>query len=421
VTAGGKRPSLRPVIDGARLWRRHEDMARIGATGRGGVNRQALSAEDAAARALLLGWASQRGYAASTDSIGNLFIRRAGKSPLLLPILTGSHLDSQPTGGRYDGTYGVLAGLEALEAMDDCAIATQRSIELAVWTNEEGSRFPPTTMGSAVFAGALPLRIALETKDGVGVSVAEALAAIRMAHPILADRATPFLIAAYVEAHIGQGPILEQKAARIGAVSGIQGLRWFEIDIQGQAAHAGTTPKSSRRDAMMAAVDLVSDLRKRVDEFGEALRFTIGRMVVSPGSPNTVPEKVAFTIDLRHPDRTVLRTLTAEIRTACRNPIGGCTIALRETIDSPPVIFDHRIVQSIRLAATDRRLSCLDLVSGATHDAKHLATLCPTGMIFIPCRGGVSHNEAESIEPQDAAAGAQILADVLLELSNMSD
>jgi N-carbamoyl-L-amino-acid hydrolase len=411
----------RVAIDGARLWRRHEDMARIGATPGGGVKRQALSAEDAQARNLLIAWSAARGYAAAADAIGNLFIRRPGRKPHLPPVLTGSHLDSQPSGGRYDGTYGVLAGLEVLESLDDCGVETERAVELAVWMNEEGSRFAPTTMGSAVFAGALPLSAALATQDAEGSSVAEALASIRVGRPTAVSEHKPRLPAAYVEAHIEQGPVLERRGVRIGAVSGIQGLRWFEVETQGRAAHAGTTPRADRQDALMAALDLLADLRGLTERGDERVRFTVGRMTVSPGSPNTVPEKVAFTIDLRHPDSGVLSDLGMRIREACRPMRAGCSVTLREILDSPPVAFDPRIVESIRLAAATHGHSSLELVSGATHDAKHLAGLCPTGMIFIPCRDGVSHHESEAITLEDAAAGAQILADVILELASTLD
>jgi N-carbamoyl-L-amino-acid hydrolase len=416
--------AARVTIDGARLWQRLEQMARVGATPGGGVNRQALSTEDAEAKDLLITWSKARGYAVATDRIGNLFIRRAGRSPHLPPVLTGSHLDSQPSGGRYDGTYGVLAGLEVLESLDDCRIETERTIELAVWMNEEGSRFVPTTMGSAVFSGALPLSTALATRDASGTSVGEALASVRGGLPAdLSEREPRFPIAAYVEAHIEQGPVLEQHGARIGAVSGIQGLRWFEVEIRGRAAHAGTTPRADRQDALMAALDLLSDLRRLLDDGDDdRVRFTVGRMTISPGSPNTVPDKLTFTIDLRHPDRGALNDLAISIRDACRRPArAGCAVDLREILDSPPVAFDPRIVESIRLATAARGYSSFDLVSGATHDAKYLAGLCPTGMIFIPCRDGISHHESEAIEPDDANAGAQILADVVLELACVVD
>lgn len=412
----------RVTVDGARLWQRHEDMAQIGATPAGGVNRQALSIEDSEARRLILDWSDARNYQAATDAIGNLYISRTGRRLDLPPVLTGSHLDSQPAGGRYDGTYGVLAGFEVLEALDDRRIVTDRTITLVAWMNEEGSRFAPVTMGSGVFAGALSLASVLATSDTAGTSVAEALASLEETQSALLPQvAVPFPVAAYVEAHIEQGPILERLGKRIGAVSGIQGLRWFEITVQGRTAHAGTTPHADRQDALVAAIDLIGDLRQRSQYGGEQVRFTIGRMIVGPGSPNTVPNSVVFTIDLRHPDRRVLEEISQSIATACQHPRGACTIALREMLNSPPVTFDPRVVKSVRLAAADRGYPWLDLVSGATHDAKHLANLCPTGMIFIPCRDGVSHHEAESITREDATAGAQILADIVLELAMTAD
>lgn len=412
----------RVIVDGARLWQRHEDMSQIGATPVGGVNRQALSIEDSEARKLILSWSDARNYQAATDAIGNLYISRAGRRPDLPPVLTGSHLDSQPAGGRYDGAYGVLAGFEVLEALDDRRIATDRTITLVAWTNEEGSRFAPVTMGSGVFAGALSLTSALATRDTAGTSVAEALASLEKTQSGLLPQVTvPFPIAAYIEAHIEQGPILERLGKRIGAVSGIQGLRWFEITVRGRAAHAGTTPHADRQDALVAAIDLIGDLRQRSLHGGEQVRFTIGRMIVGPGSPNTVPNSVVFTIDLRHPDRCVLEEISQSMAAACRHPRGACTVTFREMLNSPPVTFDPRVVESVRLAAADRGYPWLDLVSGATHDAKHLANLCPTGMIFIPCRDGVSHHEAEAIAPEDATAGAQVLADVVLELAMIAD
>jgi N-carbamoyl-L-amino-acid hydrolase len=232
----------------------------------------------------------------------------------------------------------------------------------------------------------------------------------------------PFAIAAYVELHIEQGPVLEQQGKWIGAVTGIQGLRWFEVAVRGRAAHAGTTPHASRQDALMAALGLIAELRQFAEDLGgEQARFTVGRMMVGPGSPNTVPDQVTFTIDLRHPDRDVLAAISQGIEHACRVPRNGCTTAMSVLLTSEPVAFDPRILDMVRLAAGARGYPCLDLVSGATHDAKHLSNLCPTGMIFIPCLGGVSHHEAESITPEDAAAGCEVLADVILELAGTPD
>jgi len=399
-----------------RLWQRHLEIAKIGATGRGGVNRLALTPEDAEARRRVLAWTAARGFEASVDPIGNLFIRRPGGSPTASPIVSGSHLDTQPTGGNFDGVFGVLAALEVLEAVDEARVTTMHPFELAVWTNEEGARFQPTTMGSAVFAGALPLAVALATVDAHGVSVEEALAQTLKAVPVTNRRAFRFPMAAYLEAHIEQGPVLEAAGKIIGVVSGIQGLRWFRVEVTGQEAHAGTTPRARRKDALMAAVDMVQALRELMLDAPDTTRFTVGRFEVHPNSPNTVPGRVLFTIDFRHPDREVLARLGDQVEAACREHARGCDVAVVETLHSPPTDFDPRISELIRAAAEGRGLPHMPIVSGATHDAKYMAPLCPTGMIFVPCAGGISHNEAERATAADLAAGARVLAEVMLNL-----
>jgi N-carbamoyl-L-amino-acid hydrolase len=409
------------AVDGDRLWRRQMELAKIGATARGGVNRQALSPEDARARAMLLDWVKARGFAGSVDPIGNLFIRRAGSDQTAAPVVTGSHLDTQPTGGRFDGVYGVLAGLEVLETMSDLGLATRRPIDLVVWTNEEGSRFPPTTMGSAVFAGALPLDRALLTQDAAGVSVGEALAQTLAAAPVEDRRSLGFPIAAYVEAHIEQGPILEAKQKVIGAVTAIQGLRWFSIEVLGQAAHAGTTPRHRRRDAFSAAVAMVATLERVMLDDSDTVRFTVGRVEVAPNSPNTVPARVLFTVDFRHPDAAILARLGDQVESVCHANARGCEVRIAETIRSEPATFSAAIVSSVTAAALRLGLSHMDIVSGATHDAKFMTGRCPSGMIFIPCRDGVSHCEEEEASPEHATAGARVLAEVLLELANSGD
>jgi N-carbamoyl-L-amino-acid hydrolase len=412
---------LASAIDSDRLWRRHMELAQIGATARGGVNRQALSAEDGRARAILLDWAKARGFAGSVDPIGNLFIRRPGGDQTAIPVVTGSHLDTQPTGGRFDGVYGVLAGLEALEAMSDIGLATRRPIDLVVWTNEEGSRFAPTTMGSAVFAGTLSLDRVLLTRDAAGVSVGDALAQTLAAAPVEGRRPLGFPIAAYVEAHIEQGPILEAQQKVIGAVTAIQGLRWFSIEVIGQAAHAGTTPRRRRRDAFSAAVAMVAALERLMLDDTDTARFTVGRVEVAPNSPNTVPARAFFTVDFRHPDAAILARLGDQVATVCRANARGCEVRIAETIRSEPAAFSAAIVSSVTAAALRLGLPHMDIVSGATHDAKFMTGRCPTGMIFIPCRDGVSHCEEEEASPEHVAAGTRVLAEILLELANSGD
>lgn len=401
-----------------RLWQHLLDIASIGATGRGGVNRQALTPEDAEARLRLLAWAAERGFSASIDAIGNLFIRRGGKHPTTSPVVAGSHLDTQPTGGNFDGIYGVLAAFEVLEAASDAGVATKRPLEAVVWTNEEGARFQPTTMGSAVFAGALPLETALATTDTTGVSVAQALAETVQRLAIPQQRAFRFPMAAYLEAHIEQGPILEATRHTIGIVSGIQGLRWFRIEVTGEEAHAGTTPRRSRKDAFVAAVRMVTALQELMYDAADTVRFTVGRFEVTPNSPNTVPGRVLFTIDLRHPEAAVLSRLGDQVAVVCHAQAQGCSVAVTETLSSPPVEFDPAMRSLLRNAAARQALVHMDMVSGATHDAKYMADLCPSGMLFVPCQGGVSHNEAEYATPSDLAAGTRVLAEVMLELAN---
>ncbi|MDE0057881.1 MAG: M20 family metallo-hydrolase [Defluviicoccus sp.] len=347
-------------VDGGRLWRRLMEMAEIGAIPGNGVNRQALSDEDIAARELLVDWARRRGYAVAVDDAANLFIRRPGGDPELAPVLTGSHMDSQPRGGRFDGIYGVIAGLEAIEAIDDAGAATRRPIELVAWTNEEGSRFDPGCMGSMVFSGAAPLERFEDALDANGISFGRALARTLSAAPDLPRRNGAALPAAYVEAHIEQGPVLEAASVPIGAVTGVQGSQRFVVEIGGATAHAGTAPVKGRRDALQAALRAVARLNEAMTDSNDVLRFTVGRFEVTPNSPNTVPSKVVFSIDL----------------------------------------------PSLRMP------------SGANHDAAFVASVSPTAMIFIPCLRGISHHESEYASPEDCAAGAKVLAETLCALAD---
>lgn len=409
----------RPAINGSRLCERHREMASIGATGRGGVNRQALTAQDAEGRRLLISWAQARGYLVTIDAIGNLFVRRPGTRGETQSVMTGSHLDTQPTGGNFDGVFGVLAGLEVLETLDDAHLVTPRPIDLVIWMNEEGSRFPPPTMGSAVYAKAMPLERALDTADADGVLVREALLD-HIAHlPKLQTHDTSVPPIAYVEAHIEQGPVLEDAGCQIGVVTGIQGLYAYEVHVTGREAHAGTTPLHGRRDAFVAATDLIGRLRENLKDPADLLRFTVGKFHVSPGSPNTVPGQVTFSIDLRHPDPDVLGRAGETVLETCSGEAGGCMVTARTLLQSLPVSFDPRAIEIVRSAAVQQHLHHRDLVSGATHDAKFMAALMPTAMVFIPCKDGVSHNETESARAEDMAAGTQVLCDTLIALSRM--
>ena len=402
-----------------RLWKRHVEMARLGGLPGGGVNRQALSAEDAASRNLLAGWAQARGFDVFTDAIGNLFVRRAGSDPAAAPVMSGSHMDSQPTGGRYDGMYGVLAAFEVLEALEDAGIATRRPVIAVAWANEEGSRFQPGAMGSAVFAGQYRLDDMLMARDWDGVLLKDALATTLKAAPVpLRDGPPGFPVAAYVEAHIEQGPRLENERRTIGVVTGIQGSRRYIVSISGEEAHAGTTPRAARKDAYAAATRIAAAMYEATTDADDMLRFTIGRVEVLPGSPNTVPGKVTFTIDMRHPENAVLDRHEAMLHEIVGRLALPCPAGIERVTNVAPTVFAPAVVDLVRARSAALGLSHMDMPSGAGHDAMHIAHLCPAGMIFVPCERGISHNEAENATPADLAAGTRVLVEVLEELAN---
>jgi len=405
-------------VDRGRLWQRHMEMAKIGAIPGDGVNRQALTREDIAARKLLIGWAEGLGFSIAMDAIGNLFIRRNGRNPDAPPVLTGSHMDSQPSGGRFDGIYGVLAGLEALEAFDEADAVTERPIEVVVWTNEEGGRFSPGAMGSMVFTESRRLEDCLGIADAQGVLFADALAETLAATPGTEKRPFNFPVAAYIETHIEQGPKLESEGLPIGVVTGIQGSRWFEVEVVGESAHAGTTPLRFRRDALQEALAIISALNDLMNDPSDTVRFTVGRMEVIPNSPNSVAERVRFTIDFRHPEGSVLSDLGNKIEPTCRRAVTCCEVEVREVFHRQPCCFDPRILGVIEAAATKLSLPAIRMPSGAFHDALFMNEVCPAGMIFVPCEKGISHNPAEYASPDDLAAGARVLALALLDLAN---
>jgi N-carbamoyl-L-amino-acid hydrolase len=402
-----------------RLWQRHAEMAKLGGTPKGGVNRQALSAEDAAARNLLASWAKARGFSVFTDAIGNLFVRREGSEPAALPVLSGSHMDSQPTGGRFDGMYGVLAALEALEALEDAGVTTRRPVMAVAWTNEEGSRFQPGAMGSAVFAGRNKLEDMLAVKDWDGMALSDALAETMKAAPAPTRAGKPgFPLDGYVEVHIEQGPRLENERKIIGVVTGIQGSRRYIVHTEGEEAHAGTTPRAARKDAFAAATRIAAAMYEATTDADDTLRFTIGRVEVHPGSPNTVPGKASFTIDMRNPSDTVLNAHEKKLFDIAAARATPCTARIERVTAVPPTEFDPHVIHLVRAKAEALALPNMDMPSGAGHDAMHIAKLCPAGMIFVPCERGISHNESENATPADLAAGARVLVEVLVELAN---
>jgi beta-ureidopropionase / N-carbamoyl-L-amino-acid hydrolase len=405
-------------VDEQRLWRRHAEMAQLGAIPGNGVNRAALSKEDIAARKLLLSWAAKRKFTVCVDGIGNLFVRRAGTDANAAPVMTGSHMDSQPRGGRFDGIYGVLAGLEALEAMDEAGVTTRRPVEVVACTNEEGGRFAPCTMGSMVFTGARPLADVLEVTDNEGIKLRDALAATLAATPDAARREFRSPAAAYIEAHIEQGPLLENARKTIGVVTGIQGLRWFNIEVFGKTDHAGTTPLAQRKDAVRDAIAIINVLAELTQDMQDVTRFTVGRMLVTPNSPNSVASHVLFSVDIRHPDPQTIARLGDAVAPLARKAAKFCDVKVTPTLHDDPCVFNAQITGAIEDAAQTLGLPHMRLSSGASHDAMYMARLCPTAMIFVPCEKGISHNEAENATPADLAAGARVLTAALIELAN---
>jgi N-carbamoyl-L-amino-acid hydrolase len=403
-------------VNGSRLWDMHMEMAKIGPGIAGGNNRQTLTDEDRQGRNLFQKWCENAKMAVSIDTMGNMFARRAGRDDSLAPVMAGSHLDTQPTGGRFDGVFGVLAALEAVQTMNDLGIETKRPIEIVNWTNEEGSRFGPPMMGSAVFSGALAENVANATQDHDGVTMAEALDAIGYRGKVATK---PRSIHAFFECHIEQGPYLEREDKAIGVVTGVQAMRWYKARVLGEARHAGTTPPSSRKDAMTAAARLVLKIDDIMQKRGDAGRCTVGILQAYPGSPNVCPDRVEFTVDMRNPTTDELNLMDKEFRRAAEDLYvdTGCGVEIEETWFSEPVHFDSNCLDAVRRGAEEHGHAWRDIMSGAGHDAVNVARLAPTAMIFIPCKDGISHNEAEYSSPEAIAAGADVLLAALLDLA----
>ncbi len=402
-------------VDGARLWDSLMQLARIGATDKGGVCRLALTELDRAARDCFVAWAKAAGCTVRVDAIGNIFARRPGERADLPPVATGSHIDTQPTGGKFDGNYGVLAGLEVLRTLNDAKVRTIAPLEIAVWTNEEGSRFVPVMMGSGVFAGAFTLDHALAQRDRDGVSVADALASIGYAGADSAD-GSPHAVGAYFEAHIEQGPVLEAHDATIGVVQGALGQRWYDVTVHGMEAHAGPTPMELRRDALLAAAELIAAVNRIAHEHAPHGRGTVGYVDVHPNSRNVIPGRVTLTADLRAPDDRTLAAMDAALRESCANVAAqaGLRIDVEQVVYFAPQPFERRLVESVREGADALGLRSMDIVSGAGHDAVYLARVAPTAMIFVPCKDGISHNEIEDARPEHLEAGCNVLLHAML-------
>jgi N-carbamoyl-L-amino-acid hydrolase len=408
------RPNAPLTVNGERLWSSLMTMARIGPGAAGGCNRQALTDADREGRDLFVRWAREAGCGVAIDQVGNIFARRPGRDPGAAPVLAGSHLDTQPTGGRFDGVFGVLAGLEVVRTLNDHHIETPRPIEIACWTNEEGARFAPAMLGSGVVSGAYDLAFAYARTDKSGLTFGDELARIGY----LGDTpAAPRAFAAMFEAHIEQGPILEHEGDTIGVVTGIQGAYWFDITLGGQSCHAGPTPMEMRRDPWRAAAPIIAEGFAIAERNGPDGRFTIGDMKAEPGSRNTVPHRVTFPIDMRHPDMARLDAMIADFH--CFGE-ASCSkhhidFGMEQVWRMPATSFDARLIDLVEQSAESLGYRHRRIVSGAGHDSLHTAQFAPTAMIFVPCADGLSHNEAESATPEDLAAGAAVLLHAMLK------
>ena len=388
-----------------------EQLARIGARPDGGVDRQALTEADLKARRFLVSYARSLDCDVRQDVAGNVFFRRAG-SAITAPVMTGSHIDTQPAGGKLDGAFGVCAGLEVLAALRDMGVSTRRPVEVVAWANEEGCRFAPGSMGSAAFVDPRRLDAFRAASDAAGTTYGDCIDRILRELADVPVCALQRDVHAFIEAHIEQGPVLEQSAVPIGAVRGIQGVRWYRVHGVGEAAHAGTTPLDHRRDALRALADLAHRLYALADG-NPSLRLTIGTLTVVPGSINTIPGEATLTVDARHPDASVLDGCASLLADFCSELRHGCHVSFAESMAMPTTWFDHAITASVREAADGLGLGVMEMMSGAFHDSLHLASHCPTGMIFIPSQGGLSHNPAEYTEPAHLVAGTRVLAAVV--------
>jgi len=403
-------------INETRLWQRMMDMAKIGATPKGGVNRVALSDEDKIGRDLFIEWCQAAQCSITIDAIGNLFARREGKQNSLPAILIGSHLDSQPTGGKYDGVYGVLAALEVVETLNDNDILTDAPIEIVSWTNEEGARFAPAMLGSGVFAEVFSLDYAYSREDDKEKKLGDELERIGYkgnAQPNLNKYKASF------EVHIEQGPILEAEEKQVGIVTGVQGIRWYDLEILGKETHAGPSPMQYRKDPMKAALPLLQKVYAIADDFAPEARVTVGYANASPGVRNTVPGKLSISLDLRHPDEATLSKMDESLQAIVEGyKTEGITVGLNEIWYSPPVVFDENCVAAVEQATKDLDISARKMVSGAGHDSVYVARKMPTSMIFIPCEDGLSHNELEHAEQADIYAGANVLLHAVFNIDN---
>ena len=404
-------------INGDRLWASLMEMAKIGATPKGGVCRLTLTDLDKQSRDLFVQWCTEAGCSVKVDQMGNIFARRPGRNNSLAPVGTGSHLDSQPTGGRFDGVYGVLAGLEVICTLNDHGIETERPVEASVWTNEEGSRFAPAMVGSGVYAGVFSLEYGHSRTDQQGKTIGEELARIGYlgAEP-MGNRP----VHAFFETHIEQGPILEAEGQTIGVVTDAQGQRWYELVLTGQDSHAGPTPMPVRKDALLGAARVIQLVNAIGLAHAPVAVSTVGMLNVYPNSRNVIPGKVFLTVDFRCPDNGELLRMDAELKAGVAKiaAAGRLEHDLKQIFQYDCVHFDESCVEMVRAGAKRLGYSTREIVSGAGHDACYMSTVTPTAMVFVPCVGGISHNEIEDAKPEWIEAGANVLFQAMLAKAN---
>jgi N-carbamoyl-L-amino-acid hydrolase len=406
------------LIDGNRLWKSIMDLAKIGATEKGGNCRLALTDLDKEARDLFIHWCKKANCTISIDQMGNIFARRPGTDPLAASVMTGSHLDTQPTGGRFDGVYGVLAGLEVIRTLNDLGTQTERPIDVVVWTNEEGSRFAPSMISSAVFSGSIKLEDALAQSDPEGLTIGDELERIGYAGK---DKVGSREIHAYFEAHIEQGPILEAENKTIGIVTGAQGQRWYEVKLTGVESHAGPTPMDRRKDALLGAARLIELVNHIGLKYSPHACATVGMINSYPNSRNVIPGRVFLTIDFRHPDNTVLTQMDTEMRNGLKEIAYKTDLKdeINQILYLPPIIFNEKCISAVRQSTNSQGYTAQEIVSGAGHDACNIASVTNSSMIFIPCIDGISHNEVEDAKPEWITAGGQVLLGAVLEMAGV--
>ena len=403
-------------VNRARLWDSIMAMAEIGATAAGGSCRLALTDEDRAGRELFTQWCRESGCDIRVDQLGNIFARYPGRDTGRLPVGMGSHLDTQPHGGKFDGIFGVLAGLEVVRTLHENGIQTAAPLEIIDWTNEEGSRFAPAMLASGVYAGLFEADFALTRADADGRTVGGELQRIGYAG---SEPCGAHPLGAFLEAHIEQGPILERRGEVVGVVTGAQGLRWYDITLCGRDSHTGSTPMPGRKDALVAAARLIQDAEHIAGDFAPHAVGTVGELQVRPNSRNTIPGEVRMSLDFRHPDQAALAEMDGQLaqRVDAVRRARGVEITVEEIWHNPPVHFDAECVAGVQQAADQLGYPNRRMVSGAGHDACQVARKVPTAMIFVPCAGGISHNEAESAEPEHLEAGANTLLHAALNLA----